>query len=135
MVLCLFQQSMAILFVTDLIPRFIWENKPIHEYWLFYNQISLGGNVTPSIVGQYYMNWGVIGVLVSGLIFGLWAGLIDFLHKGYTESHRPQLLIVSGFLAAFLFLSFRHYSANYFFYVLVSIGILYIAGLFRRLRI
>ena len=37
-----FQQSMAILFVTDLIPRFIWENKPIHEYWLFYNQISLG---------------------------------------------------------------------------------------------
>lgn len=113
-----FNQSMGVLFVTDLVPRFIWPGKPNHEYWEFYNQISLGGNVTPSMLGQYYLNWGLAGGAIVGVIFGFWARIADILYARYLSTKNPLFLIFAAFVCTFLFLSFRHYSANYFTYLL-----------------
>lgn len=121
-----FNQSMGVLFVTDLVPRFIWPDKPGHEYWEFYNQISLGGNVTPSMLGQYYLNWGLPGGAIVGVIFGIWARIADILYARYLSAKNPLFLIFSAFVCTFLFLSFRHYSANYFTYLL-AVALLFFA--------
>jgi oligosaccharide repeat unit polymerase len=123
-----FYQPMSILFITDFVPRSIWPGKPNHEYFDFFNQLAIfGGNVTPSVLGQYYMNWGLAGGVISGLIFGIWARVIDLLYCRFRISENYLFLILSAFVCAFIFLSFRHYAANYFTYVLVA-TIFFFAG-------
>lgn len=115
-----FNQSMLVLFVTDMIPRFIWEGKPDHDYWNYYNEIAFFGNVTPSVVGQYFLNWGLFGGAISGVIFGFWARAADILLECYRDRRDYSYLILSAFTATFLFLSFRHYTLNYGIFLFVA---------------
>jgi oligosaccharide repeat unit polymerase len=127
-----FMQPMAPLFVTDYVPRFIWPDKPMHEYWEFYNtSLVYAGNITPSVVGQYYLNWGWIGAAISGVIFGLWARVGDVLLERFRLSANHLYLALAVFVFAFLFLSYRVYSPNYFTYPLVMLVFFQVFG--RRL--
>lgn len=107
------RQFVELFFVTDSIPRFMWPGKPFHEYWLRYNELVVQGNITPSIVGQYYLNWGFFGVINAGVVFGLICRFADELYRISRRKSDKSLLIVFSFLLVFIFLSFRMMSMNY----------------------
>jgi oligosaccharide repeat unit polymerase len=106
-------------FVFHWIPRQFWQGKPIMAAWEFYNSAYSQGrpfNVTPSIIGQYYMNWGVAGVLIIGLQLGFFARAIDSVSICVQGRHRTAVLVVLGMAYAFLIASFRYYHPLYFTY-------------------
>lgn len=130
-----FMQPMAPLFVTDFIPRFLWPDKPSHEYWEYYNSaIAIAGNVTPSVIGQYFLNWGLPGAAIAGAIFGAWAYFGDMLVEQYHHAKNHLYLALAAFVFTFLFLSYRVYSPNYFAYLLVMIFFFKLFRLKFRLR-
>jgi oligosaccharide repeat unit polymerase len=115
-----FNQTMLSLFVSDMVPRFIWADKPKSEFWEYYNKkLAIAGNVTPSFLGQYYLNWGIIGCFIIAFNFGIWLVIVDNYYKDYLINSNHFSLFFSAFLFCFLFLSFRVYSLNYFFYVVI----------------
>ena len=115
-----FNQTMLSLFVSDMVPRFIWPDKPGSKFWEYYNKkLAIAGNVTPSILGQYYLNWGVMGCFIIAFNFGIWLVVVDYYFKDYLINSNHFSLFLSAFLFCFLFLSFRVYSLNYFFYVII----------------
>jgi|TARA_B100000768_G_C11284313_1_gene381008 oligosaccharide repeat unit polymerase len=117
-----FKQPSIFIFLTDLIPRFIWPEKPESLFWDYYNsKIAVGGNVTPSLLGQYYLNWGILGVFLISINFALFLSFAEYMVSYYKKYSNSYYLYISCLLLTFLFLSFRVYSLNYFFYVLVGI--------------
>ena len=98
-----------------------WPNKPKSEFWEFYNdRLAVVGNLTPSVLGQYFLNWGVFGVFIAAFNFALWCSVCDYLITLYKESKNPYFLWLGVVIITFLFLSFRVYSLNYFFYLLIA---------------
>ena len=122
-------QPMAPLFLTDFVPRFIWADKPNHLYWETYNNVLApllpgsiaGANVTPSIIGQYYLNWWWLGGFFSGFIMGSWAGIATNYFRAFNRSKTFTKLLVGSYILTFVFLSFRVFSANYVTYLLVTV--------------
>lgn len=113
-------ESPILLFLVNPIPRFLWPEKPRSEViwsysfyrWRGHDIWEKGGNALPSVVGQYYLIGGSLGVIWIGSLFGLLAGWLGNIAQGRTiESF---LFSVSGL--AVLFMSFRwfgpglHYS-------------------------
>ena len=106
-------------FVFHWIPRQFWEGKPTMAAWEFFNSSYTRGqnfNVTPSIIGQYYMNWGVAGVVLIGLWLGFLARLVDSVNLYVQGRNRTAVIVVIGMGYAFLVASFRHYHPLYFTY-------------------
>lgn len=124
-----FRQSMLPFFITDYVPRFLWETKPVHEFWEFYNARlapSEFTNVTPSIIGQYYMNWGILGSVSAGTILGIWARIVDSSFNVIDVPRQNMSAAVSAMLAAFIFLSFRLYSPMYLTYPIFTLFLYYL---------
>jgi oligosaccharide repeat unit polymerase len=116
-----FYQPMFILFASDFIPRMFWKNKPDSLFWEYYNnRLAESGNITPSILGQYYLNWGILGIFITAFNFGLWCRITDYLLEYYKQNNSIFHLWLSVVIITFIFLSFRVYSLNYFFYVIIS---------------
>lgn len=116
-----FYEPMLPFFVTDYIPRFIWPEKPEHSFWEFYNKrLAIGGNLTPSIVAQYYMNWGPFGSVLAGIIIGAWARFGEALYQCTDIRNHSMRVISGGMVLAFVFLSYRVLSPNYFTYPLIA---------------
>lgn len=106
-------------FLTHLIPSTFWSGKPYPKSWTEYNSEVTQGqpfNVTPSVIGQYYMNWGFPGVIYIGLFFGAFARFCDdwFLRLDIKTQFSSATL--AGIALTFLFLSFRYFSPIYFVY-------------------
>jgi oligosaccharide repeat unit polymerase len=116
-----FKQPMGTLFITDFVPRFIWPDKPAHQYWEFYNMslAPVNGNVTPSMLGQYYMNWWSLGGIFSGCIIGFISAIASRLIVTFNETNNFYTLAKASFILTFIFLSFRVFTANYITYVVV----------------
>jgi len=81
----LYGQSYYRLFFT-FIPRFIWDDKPINTQqtvasWLM-PEVE-GQSIPPGIIGDLYINFGVVGVLFM-ILFGIFIGLLD---KNLTVKH------------------------------------------------
>ena len=112
-----FFEPMLPYFLTHFIPRSWWPEKVYPKSWQYYNRVVTQGlpfNVTPSVIGQYYMNWGVFGVVFAGALFGwfarigeVWFALLNIRRQLYSAT-------VCGFWLAFLFLSFRILYPLYF---------------------
>ena len=118
-----FYQPMGLLFLSDFIPRMYWKDKIKPLFWDYYNErlaVSQNTNITPSILGQYYLNWGLIGSVIIGINIGLYIRLIDEFVFWYKKNKNLFNLWLAVFVSTFVFLSFRVYSFNYFFYVLIS---------------
>ncbi len=118
-----FNQTMLSLFASDMVPRFIWADKPESKFWEYYNKkLAIAGNVTPSFLGQYYLNWGVMGCFVIAFNIGIWLVIVDRYFKDYLINSNHFEFFILLFYSAFLFCFFilLFYSAFLFcFFILL----------------
>lgn len=128
-----FQEPATPYFILHWIPRGLWPGKPIMESWTYYNDAYVQGqvfNVTPSIIGQYWINWGVWGIIAIALWIGLLSSLLDRAVAVVDARRQVALLTVLGIFATFLFASFRFYSPIYM--TMLPFGILAAVFLLTR---
>jgi oligosaccharide repeat unit polymerase len=115
-----FMEPMTPYFFIHWVPRSLWPNKPIAKSFEYYNATWTRGaklkvfNVTPSIMGEYHLNWGVFGVPM----IGLWIGFLLYLSDECmlrTNVAKPCLAAVAiGMAYAFILASLRDYAPVYF---------------------
>lgn len=55
-----------------------------------------GGGVTPTIIGEFYINFGIIGIIIGMLIMGIVIRKIDFLYKDSNDIFIPSYYISSA---------------------------------------
>ncbi len=106
-------------FIIHWIPRQIWPNKPIMESWEYYNDAYVEGaafNVTPSVIGQFHLCWGLPGVMFIGLWLGFLTVVADRLLSLLDPQRQGAMFVVVGMFYAFVISSFRFYSPVYFSY-------------------
>lgn len=107
-----------LLFVTNPIPRILWEDKPVDKSFGAYNYLRLGStgfetgsNITPTIPGRYYMKYGLLGVIEAGLLIGFLWGWANLYIRNYSTA--PTLLfLIPIFSSALLFAATRDLSAG-----------------------
>jgi oligosaccharide repeat unit polymerase len=132
-----FMEPMTPYFFTHWIPRKIWPEKPEPKSLDYYSTMWTRGaklevfNVTPSIMGQYYLSWGLFGVV--GI--GVWIGFLTYLVDEFAfRIHLWRQLLVTvtvGMAYAFILSSLRFYGPIYF--VHVAIGTVAMFFLTRRM--
>lgn len=111
-------------FVIHWIPRRFWPDKPIMRSWSYYNDMYTQGgafNVTPSVIGQFHMNWGFAGVVYIGLLLGFLTTIADRAMTVLELSHQRSMIVAIGMLYAFIVCSFRFYSPVYFTYFVFTV--------------
>ncbi len=111
-------------FVIHWIPRQAWPSKPIMESWTFYNDsyVEDGAfNVTPSVIGQFHLNWGLPGVMFIGIWLGFLTLLADRVLLLLNSDRQRAMFVVVGMFYAFIISSFRFYSPIYFSYFLFGL--------------
>jgi oligosaccharide repeat unit polymerase len=112
-----FRESAEFYFLIHWIPRQLWREKPIMESWSYYNDTYVQGasvNVTPSVIGQFHMNWGLFGVFYIGFVLGFLTMFADRLLMLLDPNRQRALFVVLGMFYAFIISSFRFYSPIYF---------------------
>ena len=88
------QQFEPLLFIANPIPRFLWQNKPFSKTVRIFSMgrsgfdeyMVTGVSRMPSIVGQHYLSWGMIGVLIAGMVWGWAFGLFERLQRSSSAS-------------------------------------------------
>jgi len=108
-------------FLIHWIPRQLWPQKPIMESWAFYNESYVEGaafNVTPSVIGQFHLNWGFPGVIFIGAWLGFLTFLADRVLLLLNSDRQRAMFVAAGMFYAFIISSFRFYSPIYFSYFL-----------------
>lgn len=108
-------------FVIHWIPRQWWPEKPIMESWAFYNESYVQGaayNVTPSVIGQFHLNWGLPGVIFIGGWLGFLTCLADRVLLRLDSDRQRAMFVATGMFYAFIISSFRFYAPFYFAYLL-----------------
>jgi len=118
-----FMEPQLPFFLIHFIPRQIWPGKPIIASWEIYNAAvsqSFHLNVTPSVIGQYYMNWWFFGVAFVGLLFGWIGSTIDYWLNSLSIRENFLASVVAALFLAFLFLSFRMLHPLYFVYPAIA---------------
>jgi hypothetical protein len=70
--------------IATFVPRFLWEDKPLTAIGNFIGQrygfLPLGDeitNIAPSQMGEAYMNFGVLGLVIAMSLWGLLARYVD----------------------------------------------------------
>jgi hypothetical protein len=94
------------------------------ESWTFYNESYVQGatfNVTPSVIGQFHLNWGFPGVVFIGAWLGFLTCLADRVFLLLNSDKQRALFVVNGMFYAFIVSSFRFYSPIYFSYFLFGL--------------
>jgi len=124
-----FLEPTPIYFVTHWIPRRFWPDKPVEKVWQYFNDEVTGGNpvwnVAPSVIGQFYMNCGVIGLCAIGCFLGMLGRITDNAFARLTlQNHRAGAVCVAT-LYVFIINSFRYFAPFYFVYsVLAFVGMI-----------
>lgn len=111
-------------FIIHWIPRQVWPTKPTMESWAFYNEsyVEDGAfNVTPSVIGQFHLNWGLPGVMFIGIWLGFLTLLADRVLLLLNSDRQRAMFVVVGMFYAFIISSFRFYSPIYFSYFLFGV--------------
>lgn len=112
-----FMEPMLPYFVTHFVPRIWWPDKSYPATWIYYNSIVTQGhafNVTPSVIGQYYMGWGLFGVIYIGMFFGWMARFVDAWFGRITLNSQLLSATMAGLWLVFIFVSFRILYPLYF---------------------
>lgn len=121
------------IFIVNPIPRKYWTSKPVDPSFGPYNELRTGhtgfgasSNITPTIPGRYYINYGLPGVIQIGLIFGLLWRLFDRMMTGrqYITSNR---ILVAAMLNAIMFISLRDFTFGKFYPLLFLLFFIYIS--------
>jgi len=87
-------------FVTRLVPRSVWKNKPIttQEYYmrqLYPAQLSQGYSLAPSLFGVGFLNFGLAGTGLLCLSLGFLASGLDRAYMAATQPGLSHFLIVA----------------------------------------
>jgi hypothetical protein len=126
-----FKEFMTPFFVSHWVPRAFWPGKPFSEAWKYYNDAYVRGstqwNATPSIIGQYHISWGIIGIFCIGAWLGILMHLADSLVIAVQRhySQRLTVFVWIGFLYAFVIASFRFYAPYYFAYTVIGYAVMW----------
>jgi hypothetical protein len=119
-----FMEPVEPYFLVHWIPRQLWPNKPIMESWSYYNESYVQGaafNVTPSVIGQFHLNWGLPGVI----FIGGWLGFLTFIADRWLLLLDPDrqraMFVAAGMFYAFIIASFRFYAPVYFSYFIFGL--------------
>jgi hypothetical protein len=123
-------------FIIHWIPRQLWPTKPIMESWTYYNESYVQGasfNVTPSVIGQFHLNWGLPGVIFIGGWLGFLTCLADRVLLRLDSDRQRAMFVVVGMFYAFIISSFRFYSPIYFSYFLFGLIAMFLLTRRRRL--
>lgn len=119
-----FMEPAETYFIIHWIPRKFWPDKPIMQSWSYYNDsYTQGGafNVTPSVIGQFHLNWGIYGVIFIGIWLGILASIADRMLLNINLEKQHAMAVVIGMFYTFIISSFRFYSPIYFAYLLFAI--------------
>lgn len=123
--------------VIMFIPRMIWAAKPLPEVWApiragVSDYAAEAGSAYPN-VGEYYYEFGLLGVLIFMFLFGL--GL-NFVRSKYMTSNRIAEVVLYGVIVAASFqLIIRGYTPSNFYMVLVlAVPTFIIRGAKRKKR-
>lgn len=101
----LYGKTLLNFFVSLGPPRFIWKNKPVinasgNEFGRKYGIIlpdDFGTNVGPTIVGDFYLNFGVWGIALGMLFFGALLRFIFDVLIRYSGASLSGIMIYSVF--------------------------------------
>jgi hypothetical protein len=126
-----FLEPTPIYFITHWIPHRFWPGKPVDKVWEYFNDEVTGGdvvwNVSPSVIGQFYMNCGVLGVCAVGCFLGILSRITDNVFARLTlYDHRAAAVCVAT-LYVFVINSFRLVAPFYIVYsVMAFIGMIFL---------
>jgi len=134
-----FREFMEPYFLMHWIPRYFWPEKPVINSWSYYTDVYTRGsatwNATPSVIGQFHMNWGLPGVIFAGIWMGFLARVADLAFSSIQAGAQPAVAVAIGMVYAFVCCSFRIYSPMYFSYLVFGIvGMLLITRSRRATR-
>jgi len=120
-----FKEPVEPYFVIHWIPRQVWPDKPLMESWAYYNDSYVQGanqnNVTPSVIGQSHLIWGLPAVMFIGVWLGFLTYLSDRMLLLLDSNRQRAMFVVVGMFYAFIISSFRIYSPVYFSYLLFGV--------------
>jgi hypothetical protein len=118
------------------IPRFLWPDKPMgfgveFSAWHGYDALAGGPNMAPGLIGEMYVNFGILGVVVCSFFGGGLCRAWDRLRERFAHSV-PVLMFYTGGLTT-LFLLGRSVSMSIFYpliglYLTVSVVLRYTRG-------
>jgi oligosaccharide repeat unit polymerase len=130
-----FHDSVLLDLFVGPIPRVLWPKKPemsvvvSFSYYVWGVDISgVGGNTLPSIVGQYYLNWGWLGIVELGVAIGSILKLGDVL---FVRRRAALIGFVYMVFVSWIFVSFRMMAFGYFFAVEVALILAFAARLLK----
>ena len=115
-----FMEPMTPYFFTHWVPRKIWPDKPMSKALEYYSSTWTRGakftqfNVTPSVIGQYYLSWGVAGVPTIGLWIGFLVYIADSCMLRANVSKHQLAAVSIGMAYAFIIACLRFYGPLYF---------------------
>lgn len=128
-----------VLFITNPVPRKIWHDKPVEPSFASFNNLRTGNtgfgmesNITPTIPGRFYINYGLVGVLQAGLVMGIVWAYANSLIIGSLSGGATRLLV--GVVAsAILFTCIRDLAPGKF-YPLLFLAAYVVIGRLRMRR-
>ncbi len=62
------------------VPRSIWPSKPVGSGSYMAKELGIFPNISCSLPGEAYINFGIIGIILFGIIFGAVSGFMDSLY-------------------------------------------------------
>ncbi|TET73476.1 MAG: oligosaccharide repeat unit polymerase [Candidatus Aminicenantes bacterium] len=111
------------------VPRFIWPGKPVSEGFPFISWREEGSSLSISVIGEFYIAQGLLGVIIAGLVFGWAARNWDQLARIALKGNIYSLIYFMGGVLFFI-LGVRGISDIYtqWYSVWFVIGLLYFLG-------
>ncbi|MEM9881566.1 MAG: O-antigen polymerase [Planctomycetota bacterium] len=128
----------AIRFALHPIPRALWPGKPIDPVWLWYNEMVTGKSaeekgttVSTSLAAEWYVRYGIVGVVQGGLLFGFLLVGVELVIR--RDPSRAMTVFIALGVLAYLFRAFRNFNpANL---VPVFLAAIFLAVLIRTLNL
>lgn len=83
-----------------IIPRDLWPDKPLQISILFREFFfgDIAGGVPPGWFGEAYVAFGVLGVVIAGLVLGFLIGRLDNANDHIRHTDAPLIAAATGFL-------------------------------------
>lgn len=120
-----FLDPTPVYFITHWIPRRFWLEKPVEKVWQYFNDEVTGGdpvwNVTPSVIGQFYMNCGVIGLCAIGCFLGMVCRITDNMFERLTLNVHHAAAVCVATLYVFVINSLRVLAPFYIVYSVIPL--------------
>ena len=98
--------------VVGIIPRALWNSKPVDPLWEWYNEVyagtgRTGTTISKGLVGSWYFKYGTGGIIEGGLLMGWLMGLAE---RGLQHSEgKPIHILFSLAFATWIFRTYRDF--------------------------